>query len=177
MSSEISEATRDLIMEQVQHQASWIKWAALSSMLMALFAAIGALFATITSNESVLERTEEILEASYLENDRVRVEILLAKHEILTALAVTPQAADSEQIRHLGDEIARLEQAVTAEEAKVQYSSFTHEIFAIGITLLSVAITLTGMAIVANRKFPWLTGLGFGTLGCRFVIYGLYSFF
>ena len=23
----------------------------------------------------------------------------------------------------------------------------------------------------------WLTGLGFGTLGCGFVIYGLYSFF
>ena len=48
-----------------------------------------------------------------------------------------------------------------------------HAIFAIGITLLSVAITLTGMAIIAQHKLPWVTGLVLGGAGCGFVVYGL----
>jgi len=131
----------------------------------------------MTANESVLERTEEILEASYLENDRVRVELLQAKHEILAALSTQPKVEDQETLRRLEADIARLDKAVVAEELKVQYSAFTHEVFAIGITLLSVAITLSGMAIVSATRFPWLIGLGIGAVGCAFAIYGLIEFF
>ena len=179
MGSEFSETTeiaRDLVMESKLAQDDWIKWAALSSMVMALFTAIGSLFANFTANESVLERTEEILEASYLENDRLRVEVLLAKHEILNALAPSNKSTDRATLRHLNAEITRLEKAIKADEAIVQSYSFSHEIFSIGIALLSVAIALSGMGIIANRKFPWITGLVFGVTGCAFVLYGLFNF-
>ena len=177
MSSEFEEPAalaRDLVLEETpSHDLEWIKWAALSSMIMALFAATGALFASITANESLMERTKEILEVSYLENDRLRIDLLRTKHEILQALGQSPREADLEEIRRLEAAIKVLDKQAASEETKIQLSEYTHEIFSIGITLLSIAITLSGMSIIAGHRFPWFFGLGFGGLGCIFVGYGL----
>jgi succinate dehydrogenase/fumarate reductase cytochrome b subunit len=46
----------------------------------------------------------------------------------------------------------------------------------VGVTLLSIAITLSGMAIIANRQILWYVSIVFGTLGCGFVAWGLFRF-
>ena len=45
-----------------------------------------------------------------------------------------------------------------------------------GVTLLSIAITLSGMAIIADRKIVWHVGIFFGAIGCGFVAWGIYRF-
>ena len=42
--------------------------------------------AGITSNESLMERTEEILDLSKLESDRLHIEVLRLKHDLLRSL-------------------------------------------------------------------------------------------
>jgi hypothetical protein len=92
MSSELgetAEAARELIVEEMQEKtetAEWVRKVALSAIVMALISAIGALLAGITANESLMERTEEILEVSRLESDRLHVEVLRSKHDVLRAL-------------------------------------------------------------------------------------------
>ncbi len=44
-----------------------------------------------------------------------------------------------------------------------------HNIFALGVPLLSIAITLSGMAIVVDRPLLWHVGIVFGVAGSGLV--------
>ena len=46
----------------------------------------GSRLAGITSNESLMERTEEILDLSKLESDRLHIEVLRLKHDLLRSV-------------------------------------------------------------------------------------------
>ncbi|MFP6646159.1 MAG: hypothetical protein VCF24_21755 [Candidatus Latescibacterota bacterium] len=56
-------------------------WVALTAIILALFSSVGVLLAGITST-SLMERTEEILELSKLEGDRLHIEVLRSKHDV-----------------------------------------------------------------------------------------------
>jgi hypothetical protein len=74
----------------------WHKRAALSTLLMAVLAAIGAKLSGITSNQALMERTRESIEISILEGNEVEVAIIRAKHDILSSLGETSDQAEVE---------------------------------------------------------------------------------
>ena len=133
----------------------WFRWVAFSAMVMALFSAVGALLAGITANESLMERTEEILEVSRLEGTRLHVEMLNTKRAVLNSLGEELAASEIERIDQYEVEAAELEFAVQREERAVLFANYKHEIFAFGVTLLSIAITMSGMSIVSRRRWFW----------------------
>lgn len=95
---EVAEGARDAVLEEVEHpvkkQPGWVAWLAISTMVMALFCAVGALMAGITANEAVMERTHEIMEVVNRDRDQIEIEILRSKHDVLKALGV---AADENE--------------------------------------------------------------------------------
>lgn len=60
-----------------------------------------------------------------------------------------------------------------ADEDVVRTSTHAHVIFAIAVTLLSVGITLGGMAMIARKRFLWIIGLVFGVGGAVSLVFGL----
>lgn len=174
--TEAADAAQDLIKEELlKGESQWISRVALSTMVMALLSALGALLAGVTSNELITERTKEILEVSQLEADRIHVELLKSKHEILTSLGTAVDNSEVEEIRKYQDEIEELKTEIEAEESKVQITIFEHELFAFGVTLLSIAITLSGISLVAKRKRIWAAGLVIGVIGAGLVGIGVYK--
>ncbi|MBT4139524.1 MAG: DUF4337 family protein [Candidatus Latescibacteria bacterium] len=182
MPSEINKSSASVSEAIVDHlqggseQIGWIKWVALSAMIMALFSAIGALLTGMTANDALMERTEEVLEVSRLASDELHVEVLRSKHELLKSLGKMPDTAEIVRIRAYEKEVKALAQNVQKEEDLAMSSSHINTIFAIGVTLLSMAIAMSGMAIVAGRQGLWLVGLVFGVLGCGFVAFGVVQF-
>ena len=179
---ESAEAAHDLIREELQRKNDedgmrWTGWVLLSTMALALLSALAALLAGFTANEAVLERTQELLEVSYYESDRLNMEILKSKHEILISLGETPSRAKIDRIRKYEDEVSRLKLSVSKEELKAQEAIFEHELFAIGVTLFSIAITLCGMALVVQRRRIWGVGLVFGLAGICIVGLGIFKMF
>ena len=179
---ESAEAAHDLIREKLLRKndedgSRWMGWIILSTMALALFSALAALLAGFTANEAVLERTKEILEVSYYESDRLNIEVLKSKHEILASLGDTPKRAEIDRIRKYEDEMSKLELEVAKEELKTKDAMFEHELFAIGVTLFSIAITLSGMAMVAQRRMIWGVGLVFGLVGICVVAFGIFKMF
>jgi hypothetical protein len=134
-------------------------------MIMALLAAIAGLLAGMSANEALLERTQEIIKFSQLEGDRACVETLKAKHEILTALGETPDPVEVEIVAASERETRELATVTAREEAMALANARTHLIFAVAVTLLSLGITVGGMAVVLERKALWAAGLLFGTVG------------
>ena len=147
----------------------------LSTMVMALLSAVGALLAVFTANQLMIERTREVLEISRLEADCINIELLKSKHAILMSLGESLDNSEIEKIRKYQDKIDKLETDVESEEAKVQRGIFEHELFAIGVTLLSIAITLRAMSVVVKHKKIWVVGLVVGVIGASFLGIGIYK--
>jgi hypothetical protein len=176
---ESAELVDELVMESVKedelaHRSPrWHKQVALSSLILALLTALGGLLAGMTAHEALLERTQEIIEVSRMEGDRVSVEVLTAKHEILASLGQPVDRAEIAQIEAYEEEARELAAEARREEGKAQETGYTQLVLAIAVTVLSVGITLGGMAIVVEEKRLWLAGIGIGAVGAVGLAFGI----
>jgi hypothetical protein len=176
---ESSELIDELVMESVKEDEGrhksprWHRQVALTSLVLALLTALGGLLAGMTAHEALLERTKEIIEVSRLEGDRVSIEVLEAKHEILASLGETVDPAEIAQIQAYQEEARVLEMEARLEEALAQRTGYTHLVLAIAVTVLSVGITLSGMAVVVEEKRLWLAGMIIGGAGALGLAYGI----
>jgi hypothetical protein len=170
-STEASELTSELMIESVKQdkteetQLRWHKRVALSTLLMAILIAIGALLSGISANEALLTRTEEVIAYSRLDKDQIAIEVLKTKHDILTSLGEIPQSSEIEQIKAYQSELEELTNQTQQEEGLVLTATFSHLIFASAITLLSAAITMSGMAIIVDQRYLWFIGIAVAVIG------------
>lgn len=180
--SEIGESTElidELFMESVKadrakHKSpGWHRQVALSSLVLALLTALGDLLAGVTGKEVLLERTQEIIELSRLEGDRVSVEVLKAKHEILVGLGQARNPGEIALVRAYEEQERELSRDARREEFQVQVVDHANNVLAIAVTVLSVGITLSGMAVVVEEKRLWLAGLIIGAGGVLALALGI----
>jgi hypothetical protein len=169
--TEMTETAQDAVLEAVEapgtrrEQPRWHRHVALTTLIMALLAALGGMLAGMTANKALLNRTTEIIRMSSLEGDRQFVETLRSKHEILAAMGRTPDPAEVQRIVAFEQGVAQLEAETAREEALALSVADAHMVFAVAVTLLSLGITLGGMAVVVERKWLWVVGLLVGAAG------------
>lgn len=75
-------------------------------------------------------------------------------------------------IQAYDERIAALELEAEEEESRVQLVNSTHLSLAISVTIMSVAITLSGMAVIVEQKSLWYAGMIVGLVGTIGVLYG-----
>jgi hypothetical protein len=177
---ESAETAQELISEELaensrEERSDWTSRVALSTMVIALFSAISGLLAGITANESLLERTEEILEVSKLESDYLEVEFLKSKHEILISLGESPDIGEIERISQYEGRMGESKTIREDDEPRIRATIYEHELFATAVTLFSMAITLSGMALVAKRRILWMVSLAFAVVGFGFLGFGVFQ--
>ena len=179
--SESAELASELILEQMEVDESdsqvhrWHKQVALSTLILALLAAVGGLLSGISAQENVLEKTEEIFSLTVLEGDRVSVEVLKAKHEILISLGEIQDEAEIEAIKAFEAEIVEMREEFTEDETLAQAFGQTHLRFAISVTFLAAGITLSGMSVVVQQKWLWVVGMVIGAVGTIGIVLGIIS--
>ena len=168
---ETVETAEDFITDAMDSQEAgdghprWHKHVALTTLVMALLTALGAMLASMSATQSLIERTQEIIEVNSLEGDRIYVETLKSKHEILTAQGETPDQAEITTIAAIEEEMLELEIKTVGDESLVKTTTKAHNIFAIAVALLSLGTALCGMSIIVNQKYLWGAGLLFGVIG------------
>ena len=169
--TEMTETAQDAVIEAVEskevgeQEPRWHRQVALTTMIMALLAAFAGMLSGVTANEALLERTREIIEVSHLEGERVCVETLKSKHEILNTLGQTPDQGEIGRVAAFEEEMQELEANAAGEETLVLTVSNAHLVFATAVTLLSLGITLGGMAVVVERRLLWTASLVIGAVG------------
>ena len=169
--SKTGQMEQDFVNEVVDSEGAgeehprWHKHVALIILIMALLSALVAVLASITAHQALIERTKEIIEVDIMEGDRIYVEVLKTKHEILAALGESPDQAEMEAIAAFEKEMRELETEDAIEEAMVVTAISTNRIFAIVVALLSLGTALCGMSIIADQKYLWIIGLLFGAVG------------
>lgn len=153
----------------------WHGYVALTTLVLAMLAAVNALASGITANNLLLDRTEELGALTLLESQRVDMNILDVKHGILLAQGLDPEPAEVTRVEAFHAEYETRRQALQADEATVGVIAQSHQIFSIAGTILAIAIVVTGMAVIMSTRWLWIAGAAIGMVGLAATAFGVIS--
>lgn len=154
-----AEISAELALEDIsEHVPEWFRGVAFTILVLSVVTAVAALLAGMTAHETLLDRTEEIIDISIAETDKLTAELLRAKHDLQTALGHPVSAAEAEQIESLEAEAQRLEAEAAAAEDAALDSTADHLLFAIAATIAAIAIAVTGLAPIVHQRWLWTAG-------------------
>ncbi len=169
-----SEVAADLALEDIsEHVPRWYRGVAFTILVLSVVTAIAALLAGMTAHETLLERTEEIIDVSSLQTDRLTIELLRTKHELQTALGQAVSDDEVEQIERIEAEAKQYEAEADVAEASALSSASEHLLFAIAATIAAVAIAVTGLAPIVHQRWLWTAGVVIGVLGTAVLVAGV----
>ena len=176
--SETAECGIDLTIVSQREDAGrrWLEFAAFSCLLMAMVMAVGALLAGMTANEALISRQKQIAELS-------EANFLLLEHKIvenrvfymkIEDMGIAPDMKqEMEEWKRRGEKLTE-HAKVDVEESEAVFH--IHEILVIGVTILSLAISLTGLATLVKRPKIWYISLVVAIVGVVFVANGVVEF-
>lgn len=153
----------------------WVEWASLSTMIMALISAVGGFMAGNTGDEAFVDRQKQIVDLIALNRMELRSELLLTRQAVIESAGKKIDQSLLDDIQATNQEVLRSTRQASKEVAASQALLQTNELFAIGTTILSVAITLTGMSVIVRQKRLWFGGIGISVVGAGFVVYGMFQ--
>lgn len=162
--------------EDMHHHAThgdaprWMLGVALSSALIAGFAAVTALLAGHHANEAMLEQISAANRWSYYQAKSIKKNVVESKIETLAALGKTVEPEEQGRIAKYDKELEEIKKQAEEKEHASHAHLHKHEIYARGVTLFQVAIAVAAIAVLTKLRSFWYVGLGFGLVGVFFSI-------
>ena len=174
---EDSEVPLESIHEELHHRAShgqgWTLGVALSAAILAGLAAIAALLSGHHANEGMLEQLHASDQWNYYQAKGIKAAVLSAKIELLSGLGKSAEDKDHAKVLDYKNEQEEISRQAKEKERASQAHMRSHVIFARGVTLFQVAIAVSAVSVLTDRRRFWYVGLGFGGVGLGFLIQGL----
>jgi uncharacterized membrane protein len=127
----------------------------------------------MTAHETLLDRTEEIIDVSIAETDQLTIEVLRSKHAIQTALGQPVDAAEVEEIERMEADAERYETEAEEAEASALDAASDHLLLAIAATIAAIAIAVTGLAPIVFQRWLWIAGIVIGSLATVILVVGV----
>lgn len=143
-----------------------ILYIAISTALMAVFAAIAGLLAGHHSNEALIEQVKASDQWAWYQAKTIKVAIM----ELSTDKKENSKSP--EQIKKEEDDI--MEKAKEAEKNSELHLN-KHKTLAASVTLFQVAIAVSAISILTRKNMLWYTGVVISLAGFSFLIAGLFS--
>ncbi len=159
-----TEHLHEKINEQAKEQKKENKWSfyvAISTAFMAVFAAIASSLAGHHSNEAVIDQIKASDQWAYYQAKGIKAEIIAQSIK---------SNNDSMQLKKYNIE----QQAIKKEAEGYEKSSKTHlekhVVLARSVTLFQIAIAISAIAILSERRFLWLISIVFAAIGIFFFV-------
>src|ERR1700694_1895845 len=192
--TEIGEVGADKLNEQThekaregKHRAPWLQWLALTTALFAVLAAIASLKSGQLANESLLRMNEATLKQaqasdawSYYQAKGIKQVTREAEVDVLSASrapadAITRVRTECDRYKSEQEDIQkearRLEQEQKELADKSRQDLERHHRFAYAVTVLQVAIGLSAIAALVERRSIWFVALLGGLAGVGLLAY------
>ncbi|MDQ2918796.1 MAG: DUF4337 domain-containing protein [Verrucomicrobiota bacterium] len=159
--------------EQIHHAAEhggapWISWVAMSTALLAVFAAIAGLLSGARVNEAMMKQIEAADHWSYYQAKGIKAAVL----DMKTSLGGTASEQDKEKAARYAEEQSDIQKEARASEGEAKHNFHQHEIFARGVTMFQIAIAVAAISALTKRRTYWMVSLAFGAVGCVFLALG-----
>jgi hypothetical protein len=163
--------------EERERRPAWSGHAALTTLVIGTLAALAATLGGMAANEATMRRVHEAIEVVERRGDRTELAVLESRHLLLEAVGEPLPLGEADRVAVLRAEVESLQEEISDDEDFVERSLETHEVLLGSITLFSVAISLTGMAVLTHRRRLWHISLVLGALGTLVFLWGGVIFF
>jgi hypothetical protein len=169
-----SEIAGELGLEELgEGVPSWYRGVAFTILVLSVVTAMAALLAGMTAHETLLDRTEEIVDVSLAETDQLTIEILRSKHELQVALGAPVDADEAAEIERMEAEAQLYEKAAEEAEADALGAASNHLFLAIAATIAAIAIAVTGLAPIVFQRWLWIVGIVIGSVATATLVIGI----
>ena len=164
-----TEHLHEHIHEHAEHSTErWILGVALSSALLAAFAAVASLLAGHNANEAVISQIESSDQWSYYQSRSIKEAQLAAKLDILSSLDKPVADADKSKLAQYEKEKEGIRKDAERLEKEAQRLLRTHEALAVSVTLFQIAIAVGAISVLIKRKTFWWASIVAGVIGIVF---------
>ncbi len=149
--------------EEAKHPAEkkWSMAVAISTAIMAVFAAISGLMAGDYSNQALIQQIKSSDQWAYYQAKGIKAEIASAQPNGTQAAAKYKQE----------QETIKKDAEAAAKESEIHLAK--HEILSKAVTLFQVSIAISAISILSQKKFLWFGGVGLTLIGIGFFVAGL----
>ena len=151
----------------------WTLYLAISTAIMAVFAALGSLMAGHHSNEALIGQIRASDNWAYYQAKGIKYEI--TQSILLNNANPSVQATreiNARQDKYKTDQEESKKKAEEAEKDSEMHLK-KHITFARAVTSFQIAIAVSAIAILAKRKFLWYFGLALSVIGVALFAMGL----
>jgi Domain of unknown function (DUF4337) len=174
---EESERPTEFLEEQIQDNAlhsrgDWAAWVAVTTAILAAFAAVGSLLSNSRSNEAMMLQIQSTDQWSYYQEKGLKATLLASKIELLEVLnrPVPPSEKDK-----IGADLDKQEAAKAEAEKKEREAHHLfrkHEAFSWAVTGFQIGISISAISLLTKRRGFWLFALASGAAGLLLLLFG-----
>lgn len=151
--------------KEQKHEKKWSFYVAISTAFMAVFAAIASSLAGHHSNEAVIDQIKASDQWAYYQSKGIKAEIL--------ALSIRNNK-DSIQLNKYLKEQQDIKKQAEVDEDNSKAHLEKHVVFARSVTLFQIAIAISAIAILSEKRVLWLISIAFAVLGVIFFVSNLF---
>jgi hypothetical protein len=153
----------------------WLRRLALTTAILAVFAAVASLQSGRFSNEAILEQARATDQWSYFQGKGNKLVTRTAEVEILLNLNAPSDQIGvlRAEIARYGDEQTEIQRKAVDLETAARSNLVRHEWYAATVTLLQVAIGLCAIAALVESRRTWLLACCIGASGIVMFVWRL----
>ncbi len=175
---EAPEVPLEQVQEHVEHHAhmsqeKWISWVALSTAILAAFAAVASLLAGDHANEAMISQIESSDQWAFFQAKGIKAAVLGTKLELLKAVGKETKKGEDEKFAEYKKEQEEIKQKAEEKKHEAEEHLAKHVILARGVTMFQIAIAISAISALTKRRAFWAVGLLFGVIGIVFLVQGL----
>jgi midasin (ATPase involved in ribosome maturation) len=158
-------------MEGHGNKESWSMYLAISTALMAVFAAIGSLFAGHHSNEALIAQIKSSDTWAHYQAKSIKYQIATVLKEVKAGKGESGQVDDKLEGYKKDQEELKIEAEKTEKESA--YHLAKHVTLARSVTIFQISIAVSAIAMLTQRKFLWYGSMVFSIVGVVLFIMGM----
>ena len=170
---EEAEVPLEQLNEHIQHSAehggeSWLSWVALSTAILAVFAAIAGLLSGSHANEAMMSQIEAADHWAFYQAKGIKASVLDAK----MSLSGTSTEQDHAKAERYLEEQTEIQKEAKDKEQEAKQNFHQHEVFARAVTMFQIAIAIAAISALTRKRRFWFVSLCFGAVGSVFLVLG-----
>jgi hypothetical protein len=174
------EVPLEQVHEHLEHQAhhekdSFVSSVALSTAIIAAFAAIASLLAGDHANEAMVSQIESSDQWAFYQAKGIKAAVLSTKLALLEGQGKKAEAKDEEKLAEYSKEQEEIKKEAETKHHEAEAHLQRHKLLAGGVTLLQIAIAVGAISALTKRKAFWWVSLCFGLGGVYFLLLELLS--
>ena len=154
-------------------QDGWINLVALTTAILAVFAAVSALLSGHHSNEAMIEQIKAANQWAYYQAKGVKGSVLSSKLELQESLGQTTSIQDREKVQVYKKEQEEISRDAREKEVLSQKHLEHHSLLARAVTLFQIGVAIAAISVLTRRKELFYLSIICGIAGIAFMADGL----